>query len=213
MGNAPSGKASWSGDVFGLALYNEAMSESEALESYQRWTEGEKGRSRNNKGETALYVFNEGTGTRVENALDDNAPLMIPEHPAFKKEVLGRPMFNKYYRASYARDGVINVLGFIPFGFCSCLWMVRTGRWTRGQVVLMAVALGALVSLTIELVQVLIPVRDSSAMDLACNTFGALTGAGLALAAYRPFGELGATPSQGPARALGEPEPVERGEA
>jgi glycopeptide antibiotics resistance protein len=125
----------------------------------------------------ALYLFDEGAGNRVRNAFGTTAPLIIPDHPAFQREVLDQPLINKYNRLSYVKDGVVNILGFVPFGFFLSLWMIKTGRWSRGTIILIAVGLGALVSLTIELIQVFIPVRDSSLMDLVCNTFGTLIGA------------------------------------
>jgi glycopeptide antibiotics resistance protein len=94
-------------------------------------------------------------------------------------------LINKDDELAYVNDGVVNVLGFIPFGFFLTLWMIKTRQWSRGTIILIAVGLGALVSLTIELVQVFIPVRDSSLMDLMCNTFGTLIGAGVWLFAGR----------------------------
>jgi hypothetical protein len=178
LGNSPSGKASWSGDVFGLAFYNTGFNESEALESFHQWTKGDKRRNPYTKGEVALYLFNEGAGNRVQNALGATAPLMIPDHPAFQREILGRPLISKYNKISYIKDGVVNILGFIPFGLCVSLWIFKTGRWPKSQAILIAVGMGALLSSTIEIVQAFIPVRDSSLMDLICNTGGTVLGAG-----------------------------------
>jgi hypothetical protein len=185
LGNSPTGKASWSGDVYGLALYDAALNETEALESFQRWTTGENKENSHSREEVALYLFDEGAGNRVRNALGTTAPLVIPDHPAFPREVLGPPLINKYNRLSYVKDGAVNILGFIPFGFFLSLWMIKTRPWSRATIILIAVGLGTLVSLSIELVQVLIPVRDSSLMDLVCNTFGAGMGAGISLSVGR----------------------------
>lgn len=150
LGNSPSGKASWSGDVFALALYNVGLNERETIESFRQWTNGEKRRNQHTRAEVALYLFDEGAGNRIQNGRGYTAPLMIPEHPAFQREVLGRPLINKYDKLSYLEDGIVNVLGFVPLGFCVFLWILKGGRRPRGQAVLTAVGVGVLVSLTIS---------------------------------------------------------------
>jgi hypothetical protein len=184
LGNSPSGKGSWSGDVFGLAFYKAALNEKEASESFGQWTKGEKKKNPHTK-EAALYLFDEGAGNRVRNVLGAEGPLTVPDHPTFQREVLGLPLINKYNKLSYVKDGVVNILGFVPFGFFLSLWMIKTRGWPRGTNIMIAVGLGGLVSLSIELVQVFIPVRDSSLMDLVCNTFGTVIGVGLSMFAAR----------------------------
>jgi hypothetical protein len=177
LGNSPSGKASWSGDVLGLAFYGIGLNDSEVLESFHEWTRGEKtGKTR----QTALYLFDEGAGSRVHDASDAAAPLMIPAHPAFQKEVLVRPLIRDYSRLLYMKDTVVNILGFIPLGFFLSVSIMKKGRRSMmGRTILIAAAVGALVSMTIEIVQAFIPVRDSSLMDLICNTVGTVLGAGV----------------------------------
>jgi hypothetical protein len=180
LGNSPSGQGSWSGDVFGLAFYDAALNEKEALESFRQWTKGQKGKNPY-PSETALYLFEEGGGNRVRNALGPGPSLSIPEHPAFQREVLGPPLINKYNKFSYIKDGIVNLVGFVPLGLFLSLWLLKTRPWPMGSIILIAVGVGGLMSLTIELAQVFIPVRDSSLMDLMCNTFGTLVGAGISV--------------------------------
>jgi hypothetical protein len=161
-----------------LALYKAALNEGQALTSFEEWTKGQKKGNPGGNGLSALYLFREGEGNRVQNALSEALPLMIPDHPSFQRQVLGRPFFNKYNKVPLIKDAVINVIGFIPFGFFLCLWMANAGRLTNGQSILIVVGLGALLSLFIEFVQVFIPVRDSSLADLVCNTMGTGLGSG-----------------------------------
>lgn len=70
------------------------------------------------------------------------------------------------------RDVAINLLGFVPFG-----WLVARGR---ARPWLLALAAGFATSLFIETIQLWIPGRSSSAVDLACNALGSLVGGVLA---------------------------------
>ena len=63
-----------------------------------------------------------------------------------------------------------NVIGFMPLGFLLA-WKQKRSR------IALALMIGFALSLTIELIQPLIPGRDSSIVDLASNSTGALLGA------------------------------------
>ena len=75
-------------------------------------------------------------------------------------------------------DITINVLGYAPFGFLLALALLRTG-WPRSAVPLAALA-GALLSLLMEFLQIYLPQRVPSNLDLVLNAGGALAGALLA---------------------------------
>jgi len=74
---------------------------------------------------------------------------------------------------------IVNVLGFVPLGFLFAVWLEQTTRWRRWRGYAFAVLMGALISLGIEVTQAFIPARDSSMIDLLCNTGGTTIGAGL----------------------------------
>lgn len=85
------------------------------------------------------------------------------------------------------QDAAVNLLGFIPFG--ALLFLQAARRKTAGSrqqtagsaeicgLVIVAVAAGFAVSLSIEWLQAYLPFRDSSMRDLAMNTAGTLIGA------------------------------------
>jgi glycopeptide antibiotics resistance protein len=73
------------------------------------------------------------------------------------------------FKKSDVEDTIINTVGFIPFGFLLTVF-------SKGKAVLLSVILGAITSLFIELAQVLLPTRDSSALDLINNVIGTLAG-------------------------------------
>lgn len=72
-------------------------------------------------------------------------------------------------------DVLSNVLGYAPFGFLLALGWHRTQR--RWPAVVLATLASALLSLGMESLQMLLPVRVPSNLDLALNVIGAWAGA------------------------------------
>ncbi len=77
-------------------------------------------------------------------------------------------------------DLVSNLLGYLPLGALMFVASVRTGMRSRPAVV-MAFALGMLLSLAMETLQNFLPQRVASNVDLTLNASGALLGAVLGL--------------------------------
>ena len=75
-------------------------------------------------------------------------------------------------------DFVANLLGYLPLGFLLFVAVVRSGRRAR-EAALLACAGGALLSLTMEIVQNYLPHRVSSNVDLALNAVGTAMGAAI----------------------------------
>jgi len=73
-------------------------------------------------------------------------------------------------------DVVSNVLLFMPWGFLLAVWLAGRGRHYLG-VQTLALLSGALVSGTVEFVQLFAPGRTPSVVDLVTNTFGSSVGA------------------------------------
>lgn len=77
-----------------------------------------------------------------------------------------------------AFDLVVNVLSYLPFGFLLTLALARLpGRFTP---LVLATLIAVAVSLTLECIQVFLPSRVPSNVDLGCNSVGAFIGAVLA---------------------------------
>ncbi len=74
-------------------------------------------------------------------------------------------------------DVASNLVGYAPLGFLLALALQRSG-WQRAFWPL-AVGLAALLSLTVEMLQNLLPMRIPSNLDVALNVAGAALGAGL----------------------------------
>ena len=100
-------------------------------------------------------------------------------HPFAGWQPNGLPLFDflvapwpKYYRGA---DIVLNVLGFLPFGFV--LAAASPLRWPRAVVVLLTLLAGTALSLGLETAQNFLPTRVASNVDVGANAGGALIGA------------------------------------
>ncbi|HJV26548.1 MAG TPA: VanZ family protein [Aromatoleum sp.] len=100
-------------------------------------------------------------------------------HPLTGWRVTGLPLLDfltapwpKYYRSA---DIVLNVLGFLPFGFV--LAPALPQRFGRVGDIAVATLIAATLSFTMEVTQNFLPTRVSSNVDLGSNTLGGLVGA------------------------------------
>jgi hypothetical protein len=182
LGNTVSGKHSWTGDLFGLAVFDRALSAAEIARHYAAWTNGNARQLIREPGLSALYLFDEGRGSQVRDHSANRRDLMIPAvYFVPHKEVLISPWRDLAFDLSHPSDIFLNILGFVPFGFCFFLYRRQAGprRWIND--VLLVLLSGFAISLAIELIQVWLPNRVSSATDLLSNTTGTLLGVAAAL--------------------------------
>jgi hypothetical protein len=197
VGNALAGTQEWSGQLLGLAVYDQELTPEEVLEQYNNWTThrvaalGEGGHA------VAVYPFNEGAGVVAHNQVDAATDFVIPKKFfVVNKKFLSWP-WNEFYPGwSYWKDVAINIGGFVPFGFFFCAYLRLVRAASRPTLV--TVILGFAVSLTIEILQAFLPTRDSGLTDVITNTVG--TAAGAMLYQYAA--------SLAPARVAGQPEKV-----
>jgi VanZ family protein len=178
LGNSPSGGPAWSGYIFGLAFYDRPLAPNEVAADYQIWLSG---KTEQLKSALALYTFDEDKGSLVHNRAVSSAPdLFIPARfEQFRPKILEFP---HPLKKSDVQDTILNILGFIPFGFLLMLYLHHVKRYRTANAALLSVTAGAITSLFIELAQVLLPTRDSSALDLINNVVGTLAGSLLAMA-------------------------------
>ncbi len=181
LGNAAEGKHPWTGNLLGLAIFNRALDASEIAQHQALWIGRQAEHLADEPGLAALYLFDEGSGQWAKDRSANRHRLLIPErYQVLQKHVLELPWGSTPIKMSDLDDIVINILGFVPFGFivyCHRRWAKPDGRvWN----VVWAVCIGATLSLAIELTQVWLPNRTSSATDVFCNTLGTFLGALLA---------------------------------
>ena len=158
-----------------MALFGRELTQAQVSAHYQAWLHVRPELLKNDN-PAALYVFREGAGNIVHDQTPPGSDLVIP--PTFRipfKPFLKAPWREFHFNRSYLRDVFINVSGFVPFGFFFCMYF-SWGQTSR-KTVLATIALGALFSLTIEVLQWYIPIRDSGTTDIVTNTLGTALGA------------------------------------
>jgi hypothetical protein len=177
VGNHPLADDGWQGQLRGLAIYNREFTAAEVLQHYDAWTTNPITETKS-EGPVALYLFNEGMGNVVRNQMDSGTDLHIPEHYfVLQAPFLELPWdeFNPSW--SYCKNVLINIGGFVPLGFFFCAYFASVRRLDRA--VLATIALGGVVSITIEVLQAFLPTRDSGMTDIITNTLGTGIGARL----------------------------------
>jgi len=179
----------WSGELFGLAVYQTQLSPAQVLQHYETWSTRGRLELAENEAPLALYFFDEHAGNVAHNAVRPGIDLSIPNRYSLLHQRFLEPFWKEYRPTrGYWIDVLINVFGFIPLGlvFCSFWSSVRPIKHPR----LATIALGFAVSLTIELLQSYLPNRSSGTTDLLTNTFGTLLGVSLYAAAKAIFWRL-----------------------
>jgi hypothetical protein len=196
LGNSATGKHPWTGQLFGLAVFNRALTAAEVGQDCAIWTNHAAASLAGEKGLMALYLFDERRGSWAEDRSPNGRRIYIPA--TFKilhKQVLTPPWVDFQFDASELRDDLINVFGFLPYGFCVLLHRRMSVKESLLKGIWITVAVGGSVSLFIELVQVWLPDRYSSGTDLLFNILGTFLGALLARWLFAiPAGMAGRSP-------------------
>ena len=178
VGHNVKGGGHWSGGVARLAIFDGALNAPEVSRRYEEWTKTRHlEKDVNHRG--AAYEFVTPAGDLVSNVGEIGPDLIIPK--TFR---LSKPMvldWPDHLNRSVAADAVVNIAGFVPFGLCTCLCLRFWTGWSIVRCVAITILVGASVSLLIELLQVLLPTRDSSLADVVTNILGTALGAGAAV--------------------------------
>jgi VanZ family protein len=179
LGNSPKGNQSWTGHLFGLAVYNRSLEDREVLQHFRRWEDTESFVPA--EGPVAFYPFDERSGNIVHD-YSGRHPLLIPSRfEVLQKTILVPPWKDFRLNRSYLLDILTNLLGFIPFGFFFSACLYKGPSPSRYRLLIIPVLIAGVLSLSIELLQVYLPTRSSQLMDVICNTVGAGTGSTLFL--------------------------------
>src|SRR5271157_1960405 len=178
IANLPKVQNDWSGLLRGLAFYDQALSSAQVFHHYVTWIE--KGRpdvSENERAE-ALYLFDERAGRVIHNQVPPGTGLYIPDRYLVLDQAFLSPFWVEFHpNWGYWKDVLVNIAGFVPFGFLFYAYFSLAGRTKRPALV--TVLLGFTVSLTIECLQAFLPTRYSGTTDLITNTLGTWFGAEL----------------------------------
>jgi hypothetical protein len=179
LGHTPTGDQPWSGDLFGVALYDRKLNVDEVTHHIEQWRAGKAQELKEQEGAAGLYDLRSASINLVRNLGRYGPDLVVPTtFHARSKHTLGWPTT---WSSSTVADALENIAGFMPVGF---LFVMAAGGITRrslARVSIAAVSAAALLSLSIELLQVYLPSRDSSLADLLTNILGAALGSALAM--------------------------------
>ncbi len=184
LGCRQDGGGFWRGRYLGLVVQDGALSNEEIREQRVRLSRESFTSPVRAHGVRAHYRFAAGHGESVHNFAVSGAlgPLQIPTRfvplaPPF----LLVPRLEALLTPWFAADLLLNLLGFIPLGVLTAWWLREREGIQRTRILLVSLLLGACISLVIEVVQYWIPFRQSTLLDLAMNSLGALSGAALGL--------------------------------
>jgi hypothetical protein len=178
IANSPVQTNTWSGQLWGLGIYNNELTPAQVLQHYRSWVKNNGNGLEGGEGALALYLFDEHSGRVVHNAVAPGPSLFIPEHYFVLQPHFLTPPWKEFQNSwTYWENVILNIAAFIPLGlfysaYCSSIRQIK--RATAA-----AIVLGFAVSFTIEILQAFLPTRDSGMTDLITNGSGTALGAGL----------------------------------
>ncbi|MGA8179277.1 MAG: VanZ family protein [Desulfobacterales bacterium] len=178
VGNSVYGKQSWEGDVYGLAFYGYSLTAQDIKRHLNRWLQDKNFSFAKKDKPKALYFFDEKKGVRALDHAGGKYHLEIPlRMRIFKKKILSSEWSGFKFDRSANEDNILNLFGFMPFGFILAATLIKFGGTFEKHHFLITVLICFAVSLIIEVLQAWMPSRSSSMPDLIFNTLGALIGA------------------------------------
>jgi hypothetical protein len=181
IGNSATGAAPWTGDLLGVAVFDRRLAADEVAAHHAVVDAGGVARLAGEPGLQALYTFAERSGLAAGSGGTSGPALEVPlDFRQLRRPLLELPDLRGRRADVYGRDALLNLLGFVPLGFFAAAALRRRGLRTASGIQ-GAVALGLLLSLSIELIQSALPARVSSATDLVTNLLGTALGASAAL--------------------------------
>ena len=177
VGNSVYGRHPWQGYIYGLALFDYALSAEKAAHHFVRWSEEQRFLFAGEDNPLVLYLFDEKGGTRVRDHSGADRHLELPtKMQVLKRRILVPPWINFSFNGGLISDVLVNFLGFIPFGFILFATLLRSSAAIEKKAFLITVAVCFLLSLSLEITQAWIPSRSSSMLDLVLNTLGGVAG-------------------------------------
>lgn len=176
LGNSPTGKNSWEGDFYLLAFYGRVLTPEEVSRLHLTRNVGPGLPEELPATPVLSYSFNERVGSTARNREDRRYDLSIPPEFHMPVKTILVPPWKEHPRLlPYLKDVIVNVLGFIPFGFFYMALFRREAQPSYATAFGVAI-LGLGASLAIELTQAYLPTRSSSLMDVFCNLLGTVIG-------------------------------------
>ncbi|HLP17703.1 MAG TPA: VanZ family protein [Bacteroidota bacterium] len=168
FGTDPSGKQQWEGTIHSAAIFDRAFKAAELRHPdliFRKYSS------------IIHYEFGRRAEQFIPSIGSDPDSVFIP---AFYMPYNRSTLFDSFRimgrQRLYIRDIVANVFFFLPIGFFSALALRRT---VNGMVfvTILSMCFGMILSVSIESLQIFLPSRFSSLLDVVSNTLGAALGA------------------------------------
>ena len=178
LGNSATAGEPWSGELYGIVLYQREMSAEEAAMRFGQWNSMGSKTLPIPVHATHFFPFNEAQGNIAHDCIASGFDLQIPKlFRIIKKQVLVGPWDDFQWSYSYFSDVLVNLFGFAPLGFFMSMFLFEVSAIpSRKKNILRTIFICFIISLCIELAQVYIPTRSSQLSDLICNTLGGAAG-------------------------------------
>jgi hypothetical protein len=172
LGSDPNGTEQWEGSLFTVALIDRSLPVSEVQRPDLIFKKYSCIIHYNFDKRASLYIPSTGT---------DTDSLYVPE---FYSPLRRMTLFDTFRflgrQRLYIRDVVANIFFFLPVGFFSAMRFRQ--RFKKNVAILtFSVIVGLALSVSVELLQILLPSRFSSMIDVLSNTAGTGLGALLSL--------------------------------
>jgi len=181
LGNEGTCNRPWRGKLRHISFYNRPL---DAEEVYSLFHKNEISRLNtldkrkpNRNGIITEYRFSEGNGNSIHGAKDSEIALdfLIPKYARpYTAPFLRWPSDNLVYTLNH-RDTLLNVLGFILFGFLGH-GMMRNTYFLSWRISIFVLITGICLSFFFESMQYFSVKRDSSAIDFCANSIGTVLG-------------------------------------
>jgi hypothetical protein len=176
VANSPVINDSWSGTLRGIAIYTQQLTADQVHANYQDWTSSGHPKNLSEENAAAIYPFTERSGKVIHSQLASGVDLQIPNYYLVLYPPFLKPFWQHWgWNWGFWKDGIVNITGFIPFGFVFALYFSLSKP--VGRAILLAIIFGCAISFFIEATQFYLPTRDSDSMDFINNTLGTIIGA------------------------------------
>jgi len=177
IATSPVEDAGWPGELHGLAIFDRELTPEQVVRDYAAWKQNGEPDPDNMQTAAAVYSFGERAGHTVHDKLHSASDLDIPRRYKILDSRLLTPFWKEYSGDwGYWESALLNVVGFVPLGFFVCAYCSLAGV---EKPALVAILLGGLLSLSIEILQAYLPTRDSGTTDIITNTSGTAIGAAM----------------------------------
>lgn len=173
LGGSPTGKFTWTGTLWCVSVFRGDVSGQMLRDT----ANSACGACDTTLGARRMLGYSFDRPDTLVRDCGGSRTLMVKRRFPLVPAVLVPPWRDFTGDASYYSDIVVNVLGFVPFGFFLAGFLARRRAGAKLRTIAIAVAAGFAISLCIELLQVLLPGRSSQMSDLITNTLGTLAGA------------------------------------